>query len=34
MEQHFLISSDYEYQFWEMAYRLERWPSAELVKSR
>ncbi|BDG48559.1 MULTISPECIES: thiaminase II [Parageobacillus] len=28
MEQHFLISSEYEYEFWEMAYRLETWPSA------
>jgi thiaminase (transcriptional activator TenA) len=28
MEQHFLISSEYEYEFWEMAYHLETWPSA------
>ncbi|GAX90129.1 thiaminase II [Effusibacillus lacus] len=26
MEQHFLISSQYEYSFWEMAYRKETWP--------
>lgn len=26
MEQHFLISSQYEYLFWEMAYRKETWP--------
>jgi thiaminase (transcriptional activator TenA) len=26
MEQHFIISSQYEYAFWEMAYRLETWP--------
>lgn len=26
MEQHFIISSQYEYSFWEMAYRLEKWP--------
>jgi thiaminase (transcriptional activator TenA) len=26
MEQHFIISSQYEYSFWEMAYRLETWP--------
>ncbi|MEI7026607.1 thiaminase II [Paenibacillus sp. y28] len=26
MQQHFLISSVYELQFWEMAYRQEKWP--------
>ncbi|PPA70975.1 thiaminase II [Jeotgalibacillus proteolyticus] len=26
--QHFLISSQYEYAFWEMAYKLEQWPVA------
>jgi thiaminase (transcriptional activator TenA) len=26
MKQHFLISSHYEYLFWEMAYTLESWP--------
>ncbi|WP_449539269.1 thiaminase II [Ferdinandcohnia sp. Marseille-Q9671] len=26
MKEHFLISSQYEYSFWEMAYRLECWP--------
>lgn len=26
MERHFLISSRYEYQFWDMAYRKEQWP--------
>lgn len=26
MEQHFLISSQYEYSFWEMAYCKETWP--------
>ena len=26
MKQHFLISSHYELQFWEMAYSLEGWP--------
>jgi thiaminase/transcriptional activator TenA len=26
MKQHFLISSQYEYLFWDMAYRLETWP--------
>jgi thiaminase (transcriptional activator TenA) len=25
MERHFLISSEYELAFWEMAYRLEKW---------
>ncbi|SDJ98453.1 thiaminase II [Sediminibacillus albus] len=27
MKQHFIISSQYEYSFWEMAYQLERWPA-------
>ncbi|WP_078549051.1 thiaminase II [Litchfieldia alkalitelluris] len=26
MKEHFMISSQYEYSFWEMAYRLEQWP--------
>ncbi|RAV22132.1 thiaminase II [Paenibacillus contaminans] len=26
MKRHFLISSKYELMFWEMAYRLEKWP--------
>jgi thiaminase/transcriptional activator TenA len=26
MSGHFLLSSRYEYLFWEQAYRLERWP--------
>jgi thiaminase/transcriptional activator TenA len=26
MERHFLISSQYEYMFWDMAYRKETWP--------
>jgi thiaminase/transcriptional activator TenA len=26
MEEAFLTSSRYEYLFWEMAWRLERWP--------
>ncbi|MBB5325336.1 thiaminase/transcriptional activator TenA [Anoxybacillus tepidamans] len=26
MKQHFIVSSQYEYSFWEMAYRLETWP--------
>jgi thiaminase/transcriptional activator TenA len=26
MERQFLISSQYEYQFWDMAYRMEAWP--------
>jgi thiaminase/transcriptional activator TenA len=30
MERHFLISSQYELSFWEMAYSLEKWPVAEL----
>jgi thiaminase (transcriptional activator TenA) len=29
MEQHFIISSQYEYLFWEMAYTLENWPIEE-----
>jgi thiaminase (transcriptional activator TenA) len=38
MTQHFLISCQYEYAFWEMAYTLEKWPVAsirsEFVKER
>ncbi|WP_017472119.1 thiaminase II [Amphibacillus jilinensis] len=26
MKEHFMISSQYEYLFWEMAYTLEKWP--------
>jgi thiaminase/transcriptional activator TenA len=26
MSEHFLLSSRYEYMFWEQAYRMERWP--------
>lgn len=26
MKEHFIISSQYEYSFWEMAYKLEDWP--------
>ena len=26
MKEHFILSSQYEYSFWEMAYRLETWP--------
>ncbi len=26
MKQHFVLSSQYEYSFWEMAYTLENWP--------
>ncbi|MFC3038703.1 thiaminase II [Virgibacillus xinjiangensis] len=34
MKEHFLISSQYEYSFWEMAYRLEKWPiPLETVKT-
>ncbi|MFH5182079.1 thiaminase II [Paenibacillus sp. TAB 01] len=29
MKQHFIISSHYEYLFWEMAYTLETWPTYE-----
>lgn len=32
MEQHFIISSQYEYSFWEMAYTLEQWPVEEKEK--
>ncbi|WP_453990681.1 thiaminase II [Bacillus nitroreducens] len=31
MKDHFLISSQYEYSFWEMAYRLEKWPVKQIV---
>ena len=26
MAEHFILSSRYEYLFWEQAYRLESWP--------
>jgi thiaminase/transcriptional activator TenA len=26
MKAHFLLSSRYEYLFWDQAYRLEKWP--------
>ncbi|RFU70513.1 thiaminase II [Peribacillus saganii] len=26
MKEHFILSSSYEYSFWEMAYTLEKWP--------
>lgn len=26
MKEHFMLSSQYEYSFWEMAYTLEKWP--------
>lgn len=26
MKEHFMISSKYEYMFWDMAYKLEKWP--------
>jgi thiaminase/transcriptional activator TenA len=26
MTAHFVLSSRYEFMFWEQAYRLERWP--------
>jgi thiaminase/transcriptional activator TenA len=26
MERHFITSSRYEYMFWDMAYRMEKWP--------
>ncbi len=32
MKQHFIISSQYEYSFWEMAYTLEKWPVDTEVK--
>ncbi|MBB2482116.1 thiaminase II [Bacillus sp. APMAM] len=31
MTQHFIISSQYEYSFWEMAYRMEDWPIKQKV---
>ncbi|MFP3125560.1 thiaminase II [Ectobacillus funiculus] len=34
MKQHFIISSQYEYSFWEMAYTLEDWPVNEKEKQR
>ncbi len=30
MKEHFLISSQYEYLFWNMAYKLEKWPLEEM----
>ncbi|MCA1321243.1 thiaminase II [Bacillus tianshenii] len=30
MIEYFIISSQYEYSFWEMAYTLEKWPVGEL----
>ncbi len=32
MKQHFIISSQYEYSFWEMVYALEKWPVDTEVK--
>jgi thiaminase (transcriptional activator TenA) len=33
MRQHFLLSCQLEYMFWDMAYNLEEWPvKLELVK--
>ena len=32
MKQHFIISSQYEYSFWEMAYKLEEWPVNEKIE--
>lgn len=29
MERHFILSSDYEYSFWQMAYTRESWPFAQ-----
>ncbi|ABS22180.1 thiaminase II [Bacillus cytotoxicus] len=34
MKQHFIISSQYEYSFWEMAYTLEKWPVEEKIATR
>lgn len=34
MKEHFLISSQYEYGFWEMAYRLEKWPVQNFIESK
>ncbi|GAE47394.1 thiaminase II [Mesobacillus boroniphilus JCM 21738] len=28
MKQHFIISSQYEFMFWNMAYNQEKWPVA------
>lgn len=33
MRQHFIISSQYEYSFWEMAYTLEKWPVSTKEKN-
>lgn len=32
MKEHFIISSQYEYSFWEMAHTLEGWPINQEVK--
>ncbi|AST90435.1 thiaminase II [Sutcliffiella cohnii] len=32
MKEYFLLSSQYEYSFWQMAYTLERWPVQAKVK--
>jgi len=32
MKEHFIISSQYEYSFWEMAHTLEGWPINKIVK--
>lgn len=32
MKEHFIISSQYEYSFWEMAFSLETWPFKEEQK--
>jgi thiaminase (transcriptional activator TenA) len=33
MKQHFIISSQYEFLFWDMAYKLEKWPVIIMEKS-
>lgn len=33
MKEHFIISSQYEYSFWEMAHTLEKWPAQKEVVS-
>ena len=33
MKEHFIISSQYEYSFWEMANTLEKWPVKKEVRS-
>ncbi len=32
MKEHFIISSQYEYSFWEMAYQLEKWPVQRTIE--